>query len=172
MSEKAQLQPEGEFQGIEAAAEEAARLAAQAEPEERLAKLEAGLASIEPLLEQLQAQSALGTKIQVYVEALYAEQKFFNVARWVLGLTCLAVVCGFLWLLRDSIYNPRSPLLTAPPLAIATFIVGMVSGIVLLLSGFVRGVFRTAAERHAEGFLPPTLNAALEAYQKLSGKQN
>jgi MFS superfamily sulfate permease-like transporter len=163
-------QPETSLEGIEAAAAEAMQMAEAATPEERIVSLEARLASIEPLLEQLQAQSELGVKIQKYVSSLQAEQSFFNVARWILGAIWVVIVIFFGWLLWDAVYSPKSPLLTAPPLAIATFVIGMVSGIVLLLSSFVRGVFRTTAERHAEGFLPPTLDAALEAYQKLIGK--
>jgi MFS superfamily sulfate permease-like transporter len=163
---------DGAFLGIEEAAQEAARLADAVTPEDRIASLEGRLASIEPLLEQLQAQSELGSKIQKYVASLQYEQTFFNYARWVLGLLWLVIIIGFAWLLRDAVYHPKSPLLGAPPIAIATFIIGMVSGIVLLLSSFVKGVFRTTSERHADGFLPPTLNAALEAYQKIIGKPN
>ena len=167
---KKQPPPETIQESIAAAAAEAEERAEAASPEERIANLEARIASIEPLLEQLQAQSALGVKIQTYVDALLAEQQFFNFARWVLGGAWLAILILLAWLLRDAVYHPRSPLLGAPPIAIATFIIGMVSGIVLLLSSFVKGVFRTTAERHADGFLPPALNAALEAYQKIIGK--
>lgn len=160
------------MEGIEAAAADAGQRAEAETPDERLEKLESRLASIEPLLEQLQAQAELGVKIQGYVESLKIEQSFFNFARWALGAVWLIAIMFLLWLLGDAVYNVKSPLLSAPPIAIATFIVGMVSGIVLLLSSFVRGVFRVAAERHSEGFLPPTLNAVLEAYQKLIGKPN
>lgn len=166
---KSKLPEDDSLAGIEAAAHEAGRAAESAQPDERLAALEARLASIEPLLEQLQAQAALGPKIKEYVDSLHAEQRFFNWARWIVGAISLLAVIGLAWLLRDAIYNPRSPLLRAPPLAIATFIVGLISGLVVLLSGFIKGVLRTAGERHAEGFLPPPLNAAIEAYQKLIG---
>lgn len=135
------------MESIEAAAAEAELRADAATPEERIGKIETRLASIEPLLEQLQAQSELGVKIQTYVESLQAEQSFFNVARWILGAVWLVIVIFFGWLLWDAVYNAKSPLLTAPPIAIAAFVIGMVSGIVLLLSSFVRGVFRTTAER-------------------------
>jgi hypothetical protein len=160
------------LEGIEAAAADAKAQAVAETSDERLEKLESRLASIEPLLEQLQAQAELGVKIQAYVESLKTEQSFFNAARWVLGAVWLLAIMFLLWLLRDAVYNARSPLLGAPPIAIATFIVGMVSGVVLLLSSLARGVFRVAAERHSEGFLPPTLNAVLEAYQNLIGRPN
>lgn len=164
--------PENQLEGIAAAAEEAGAEAKKATTGTRLSNLESRLASIEPLLEQLQAQSELGIKIKDYVDDLRAEQAFFNVARWVVGVVCILIVAFLLWLLRDAVYNPRSPLLTAPPVAIAAFVIGVISGIVLLMTGFARGIYRSAAERHAEGFLPPTLNAVLEAYQKLIGKQS
>lgn len=163
------LPDEEALAGIGAAARAAERAVEHATTDQRLAAMEARLASVEPLLEQLQAQAALGTKIKDYIDDLRAEQRFFNRARWVVGGLCLLAVVALAWLLGDAIYNPHSPLLKAPPLAIATFVIGLVSGIVLLLSGFTKGVFRLAAERHAEGFLPPPLNAALEAYQKIIG---
>lgn len=170
MSKTPPSQPEVFLEGIEAAAADAVQQAEAATPDERISNLEARLASIEPLLEQLQAQSALGVKIQKYVESLQSEQKFFNIARWVGGAVWLLIVLFLAWLLRDAIYNTQTPLFKASPIAIATFVIGMVSGIAFLLSSFVRGVFRTTSERHADGFLPPALNTALEAYQKLIGK--
>lgn len=164
-------QPENQLEGIAAAAEDAGEKAKKATTQERLGRLESRLASVEPLLEQLQAQAELGLKIRDYVDDLRAEQTFFNVARWVVGIACILIVVFLLWLLRDAVYNRQSPLLSAPPVAIATFVIGIISGIVLLMSGFTKGVYRSAAERHSEGFLPPALNAALEAYQKIIGKR-
>jgi tetrahydromethanopterin S-methyltransferase subunit F len=145
-------------------------LAEKAPLPERIEALEERLASIEPLLEQLQGNAALGTKLNDYVDDLRAEQVFFNRARYAVGGLAAVAVVGLVLLLVLSIFHVRSPLLAAPPIAIATFVIGMVSGLVLLLGTFIKGVFRSTAERHADGFLPPALEKGLEVFNKVTGK--
>jgi hypothetical protein len=165
-------QPEAPvLEGVEAVAAAATERARAATPDERIARLEARIASIEPLLEQVQANGVLGTNLKAYVDDLRAEQRFFNFARWVLGGVWLVTMTGLMLLLALAVFHPRSPLLAAPPLAIATFVVGLVSGIALLLAAFVRGVFRTTVERHAEGYMPPALGSAVETFNKVSGER-
>ena len=164
--------PAGSLEGIAAAAAAAGERAGETPQADRISALEARIASIEPLLEQLQATSELSTKIGLYVEDLREEQRFFNVARIVVGVACVLSVIGLIVLLGLAIFHPRSPMLSAPPVAIATFIIGVVSGVVLILAGFVRGVFRTTVERHADGFLPPAFSTAVDALQKIIGKAN
>ena len=137
---------------------------------DRIAALEDRLASMEPLLEQLQATSALGTKLTDYVGDLRAEQDFFNLARYVVGAAALLVVIGLSALLGFAIFHPNSPLLSSPPVAIAAFVVGLVSSIALLLNSIVKGVFRSTSERHADGFLPPALEHGLEVFTKVTGR--
>ena len=158
------------LEGLEAVAAAATERAEAATPDERIARLEARIASIEPLLEQLQANAELGTHIKAYVDDLRAEQRFFNFARWGLGAVWLVTMIGLMLLLALAVFHPRSPLLAAPPVAIATFVVGLTSGIALLLAAFVRGVFRTTVERHAEGYMPPALGTAVETLHKVSGR--
>ena len=88
-----------------------------------------------------------------------------------MGITSLLAIIGLGALLALAIFHSASPLLAAPPIAIATFIVGLVSGIAIMLNSFVKGVFRSTAERHAEGFLPPALESSLEIFNKITGKR-
>ena len=155
---------------IAAAAGTAGAKAGEAKPAARIAALEERIASLEPLLEQLQANSALGTKLLEYVGDLRDEQVFFNKARkWVAFMGAVTIV-GLGGLLALAIFNERSPLLTATPAAIATVVIGLTSSIAFLLGAFVKGVFRSTAERHADGFLPPALETGLEILNKVSGK--
>lgn len=73
-------------------------------------------------------------------------------------------------LLWAAIFHAKSPLLAAPPLAIATFVIGLVSAIALIMNSFVKAVFRSTADRHADGFLPPALEKAVELMNKVAGK--
>lgn len=138
----------------------------------RVGIVEERLASIEPLLEQLQANVALGTKLTEYVDDLRAEQVFFNGARYAVGALAVLTVVGLATILGLAIFHPKSPLLAAPPLAITAFVVGLVSGIVLVLGSFTKGVFRSTTERHADGFLPPALEKAVEIMGKVAGKKD
>lgn len=172
MSEKSPPNPLDPGLGkIADAANAAGDLANKATVTKRLGAVEERLASIEPLLEQLQANAALGTKLTEYVEDLRAEQVFFNRARYAVGCASLLAIVGLAVLLVMAIFHSRSPLLTAPPVAIATFVVGLVSGIAFMLTSFVKGVFRSTNERHADGFLPPALEKGLELMNKVTGKQ-
>ncbi|MCL4672521.1 MAG: hypothetical protein KJZ64_06210 [Sphingomonadaceae bacterium] len=159
-----------DFQTIQAAADAAGDQANQESADEKLRKLEERIAEIEPLLEQLQVNSQLGTKLTDYIEDLREEQRFFNRARVVVGRIVLATIIGILSLLALSIFHAKSPLLSASPIAIATFVVGLISGIALLLGSFTKGVFRSTAERHADGYLPPALEKSLELLNKVNGK--
>jgi hypothetical protein len=154
---------------IAAAADAAAAKQDKASDEQRFQALEDRLAEIEPLLEQLQANSAIGPKLSQYVDDLRSEQVFFNRARyWVGGLSLIAVVAIAI-LLVIAIFHPSSPLLKAPATAIAAVVLGLVSGIVFLISAFAKGVFRSTIERHADGFLPPALEKSAELLAKLAG---
>lgn len=155
---------------IAEAAGQASERAQKATLTKRMAAVEERLASIEPLLEQLQANAQLGTKLTDYVDDLRAEQVFFNHARYVVGIVALLAIVGLAALLGLGIFHPASPLLGAPAIAIATFIIGIMSGIAIMLNSFIKGVFRSTAERHADGFLPPALENGLELLNKLTGK--
>jgi hypothetical protein len=156
---------------IAAAADAAAANQDKASDEERLQAIEDRLANIEPLLEQLQANSALSTQLSDYVKDLRSEQDFFNKARWAVGCLALIAIIAITLLLALAIFHVSSPLLKAPAAAIAAVILGLVSGVVLLISAFVKGVFRSTAERHSDGFLPPALEKSGELLVKLvSGK--
>lgn len=161
---------ENPSRAIDAAAESAEKQAAEVNAEERLSRIEAQLASLEPIFEQAQQNFSLGTKLTEYVEDLRSEQVFFNRARY--GVAALVIVTASLMItiLFLAVFHLQSPLLTATPVAIATFVVGLVSGIVFLLSSFVKGVFRSTTERHADGFLPPALEKSLEILGKVTGK--
>ncbi|WP_445191219.1 hypothetical protein ACT009_11515 [Sphingomonas sp. Tas61C01] len=137
--------------------------------DKRLQALEDRLASIEPLLEQLQANGKIGPALSNYVAQLESEQRFFNEARWAVGAIALVAILLLAILLGMALFSDKSPLLKAAPAAIAAFVLGVISGIVFLLNSFIKGVFRSTAERHADGFLPPALEKAAEAYGKLTG---
>lgn len=171
MSNKKRPEPAiNDLAAIEVAAQAAESAVESKDSDLRLAELEARLAGIEPLLEQLQANSKIGPKLSRYVEDLEEEQRFFNTARyWVGGFAALSVV-GLIALLLLAIFHTSSPLFKSPPVAIATFVIGLVSGIVFLISAFVKGVFRSTAERHADGFLPPALEKSIEVLGKITGK--
>ncbi len=138
--------------------------------EDRISDLESQIAKIEPLLEQLQKNAETSANLAHYIKDLRAEQVFFNKARYWLAAIAVAVVILLILLLWIAIWHSASPLLKAPPAAIAAVILGIVSGIVLLVNSFAKGVFRSTAERHADGFFPPALDAAVGAYKKITGK--
>ena len=138
--------------------------------DERLDKIEEQLASIEPLLEQLEVNSQLGTKLTDYIDDLREEQRFFNAARWGVGFLAFITLVGLIALLGLALFHSQSPLLSANPIAIATFVIGLVSGIALLISSFIKGVFRSATERHSDGYLPPALENSVEVLKKITGK--
>jgi uncharacterized membrane protein YqjE len=159
-----------DFGGIAAAAETAGDSANEATSLERLTALENRLAQTEPLLEQMQANAALGTALTDYVADLRSEQKFFNRARYAVGCTSLVAVVGLMLLLVLAIFHDSSPLLAAPPLGIVAFVLGLVSGVAILLTSFTKGVFRSTTDRHADGFLPPALQEGIEMFNKITGK--
>lgn len=137
--------------------------------EDRVAALEDRLASMESLLEQAQANAGIGTQLNRYMKGLESEQEFFNEAR--IGIAALsgAVVIFLLILLYMAVFSSQSPLLKATPATAAAVVLGLVSGIVFVLNGFSKGLFRSTAERHADGFLPPALEHAAETYSKITG---
>ena len=159
-----------DFTDIAAAAVAAAETADNATDSDRVYALEQKIANIEPLLEQLQANSNIGLSLSSYVSDLRAEQVFFNRARYAVGCISLLSVTALIILLAAAILSGSSPLFKAQPAIVATFVIGMVSGIVFLLVAFTKGVFRSTAERHSDGFLPPALKKAAEIYGKISGK--
>lgn len=138
--------------------------------EDRLAAVEQSLASAEGLFEQLQENAQLGRNLNEYVDTLKSEQAFFNKARkWIGGLS-IVVIIFLLALLAIAIFHAKSPLLGSPPAAIAAFIVSIISGAALLIHSFIKGVFRTAVNRHSDGFLPPALEKAADILNKINGK--
>lgn len=136
----------------------------------RVRDLESQLGKIEPLLEQLQNNAQTATNLSNYISDLRAEQVFFNRARYVLAAAASIIILLLIILLWAAIWNSNSPLLKAPPAAVAAFILGIVSGIVFLINSFAKGVFRSTAERHADGFLPPAFETAFEVYKKVIDK--
>lgn len=155
---------------IAEAAGAAGARAGQVSQAARVTALEERIASLEPLLEQLQANAALGTKLTEYVSDLRDEQIFFNRARNGVAVIALLTIVGLMGLLALAIFSAKSPLLAAPPGAIATVVIGLATSIAFLLGAFVKGVFRSTAERHADGFLPPALEKGLELMNKVTGK--
>jgi hypothetical protein len=133
----------------------------------RLSQIEERLALIEPLMEELHANIKLGTALSEYVKDLRSEQVFFNTARIVVGIVAGLAILFIAALLSLSIFHPDSPLLKSPPVAIAAIILGLVSGLVLIITGFVKGVFRSTVDRHADGFLPPALEKGVELMSKV-----
>lgn len=168
---KKNAQIEDDAAQIESAANAASLDADSATIEERLDAVEGRLAETEGLFEQAQANATLGTKLSDYVDDLRAEQSFYNNAR--IGVGCVACVALLLLLtiLALSIFHPSSPLLKpeTSTIAVATFIVGLTSGIVFLINGFVKGLLRSTVDRHSDGFLPPQLQEAAEMLQKIVG---
>lgn len=158
-----------EFDAIEEAANAAVESQDRFSDEQRIQALEERIAGIEPLLEQLQANSAIGPELSKYVNDLRDEQVFFNYARYAVGALALVAILAIASLLAVAILHSASPLLKAPATAIAAVVVGLVSGIVFLISAFVKGIFRSTTERHADGFLPPALKEASEFLAKVVG---
>lgn len=136
---------------------------------DRVAALEERLASMESLLEQAQANAGIGTQLNRYMKGLESEQDFFNEARFGIAILSGSVVIGLMALLALAIFSERSPLLGSTPATAAAVVLGLVSGIVFVLNGFAKGLFRTAAERHADGFLPPALEEAAEKFSRITG---
>lgn len=164
------LDDAGGLNQIGDAAAAAASDAGQISQDERLDRLEQRIANMEPLLEQIQVNSGTGLALGRYVDALLAEQAFFNYARYAVGCVGLLTILLMIGLLGLAVFQRNSPLYVAPAGAIAAFVIGLTSGIVFLLVSFTKGIFRSTAERHADGFLPPALEKAAEAYDKITGK--
>ena len=160
-----------DLDAITASADAAAASQNQESDKHRIQALETRLAEIEPLLEQLQANSAIGPKVSEYVGDLRSELVFFNRARYGVGCLALLTVLGVIGLLGLAIFHSESPLLEAPAGVVAAVVVGMLSSIVLLISVFVKGVFRSTVERHADGFPPPALDKAVDLVDKFSGRR-
>lgn len=124
---------------------------------------------MEALLEQAQATAGIGTQLNRYMSSLESEQDFFNDARFGVAILSGAVVLGLMALLGLAIFSAQSKLLVASPPTAAAVVLGLVSGIVFVLNSFAKGLFRSAAERHGDGFLPPALEQAAETYSKITG---
>ena len=136
----------------------------------RLQALEDRLASIEPLLKQLQANGKIGPVLSHYVAELESEQRFFNAARWAVGFIAVAALLLLTILLWIAILSAKSPFLRAPSAAVAVFALRVISGIVFLLTPSSKAFFfGSTAERHADGYLPPSLEMAAQAYGKTAG---
>ena len=148
----------------------AAAMDQSADPEVRFAALERRIAEIEPLLEQTQAYTALGTALTDYVGDLREEQKFFNFARYVVSGAALLVLVAISTILFLAIFHPISPLFKSDAHVVAVFVVAMLSGMVFIVTTFAKGLFRSTVERHADGFLPPALSEAEKLYSRLTGK--
>jgi hypothetical protein len=164
--------PSDPLSAIDSAAALAEESARDIPIEDRINDLEAQIAKIEPLLEQLQKNAQTATNLANYINDLRDEQLFFNKARYWLAVLAGVVVVLLIALLWIAIWHSKSPLLTAPPGAIAAFVLGVISGIVFLVNSFTKGVFRSTAERHADGFLPPALEKVFDVYNKVTGKAN
>lgn len=162
--------PTDPLSAIDSAAALAEESARHLPVQDRVSDLEAQLAKIEPLLEQLQKNAQTAANLANYIKDLRDEQIFFNRARYCLAVIAGAVVVLLIALLWIAIWHSKSPLLESPPGAIAAFVLGVVSGIVFLVNSFAKGVFRSTAERHADGFLPPALEKGLDVYNKVTGK--
>jgi len=162
------VKPDDPLSVIGLAATAAESIAENRSEAQRIADLENQLAKIEPLLEQLQKNSDTAVALSNYVGDLRDEQVFFNRARYALAGLAAVVIGLLIALLWIAIWNSRSPLLKASPAAIAAFVLGVVSGVVYLITSFAKGVFRSTAERHADGFLPPALEKGLEVYNKVT----
>jgi hypothetical protein len=141
-------------------------------PSERLSVLEDQIAKLEPLLEQVERNNVVSQALADYLADLRDEQKFLKGVRWSVAI----FTCGFAFLLVLllvlSVFDADSPLLEAgktAPYAVALFVVGVVSGVVLLLSGLIKGVFRPAADRQAESILPAPVEEAMKLYERLRG---
>lgn len=154
---------------IAGAAERADTRAESLTVEQRLTVIEEQIARLEPLLEDREQATKLATVLNEYVGDLRDEQSFMNKARWGVGGLALLLIVSLMALLGIAVFNDDSPLLRAPAYPAAIFVVGCISGAVLLLTGLMKSVFRTASERHSEGFLPPQLDAAMKLVDRLKG---
>lgn len=162
--------PEHPLDLIDSAASAAESIARDIPVNQRVTELENQIGKIEPLLEQLQYNAKLSDGLAQYVQDLRSEQIFFNQARYALALIAGVVIVLLIALLWIAVFHSKSPLLNAPAAAIAAFTLGIVSGVVFLINSFAKGVFRSTAERHADGFLPPALEKGMDIYNKVSGK--
>lgn len=92
-----------------------------------------------------------------------------NTARYVMAVVALTVIILLIVLLLISLAHVDSPLLKAPPTAIAVYVLGIISGVVVLTLNLVKGVFHTAAERHKDGILPQQVTTLVELFEKIRG---
>lgn len=161
-------EPEASFQAIAGAAEKATQ-AESMTPEARLTAIEDRIARLEPLLEDRQQVDTFTKVLNDYVVDLQGEQSFMNKARYAVGGLTIGLIAAIMTLLGLAVFEQESPLLKAAAYPAAIFIVGCISGVVLLTIGLIKSVFRTASERHSEGFLPPQLDAAMKLVDRLKG---
>lgn len=139
---------------------------------ERLDRLEERVSQLEPLLESREQEDRFDAVFTEYVKSLRDEQSFMKVARWVFGILACVVVLLLIVVISLAIFSSDSPLLkvATPTASVAIFLVGMFSALALLLSGLMKGLLRSAAERHSDGFLPPQISEALKLHDRLNGK--
>lgn len=161
---------ESDFDSIKSAADAAAEAEKSRTPENRLSDIEAQIAKLEPLLEQKEQNPKIATTFSDYIDDLKAEQKFLYGARWTVGCLALIVELMLISILALAIFHHNSPLLSSPPAVIAAVVLGLSSGIVFLINSLAKGTFRSASERHSDGFVPPTVEEAYKLWERLNGK--
>jgi hypothetical protein len=165
-------QPEPADDPIKAAAASAAAAVENVDEQERLAQLEERIAKLEPLLEAREQDQKFNTVFTEYVSSLKDEQSFLKTARWAFGILAFGTILLLAAVLGLAIFCESSPLLknTTPPASVAIFVVGMFSAIAFLVGGVLKGLLRSASERHADGFMPPQIEEALKLHDRLNGK--
>jgi hypothetical protein len=165
-------QPEPADDPITLAAASAAAAVENVNEQERLAQLEDRISKLEPLLEAREQHQKFNTVFSDYVVSLKNEQSFLNQARWAFGILAFVTILLLVAVLGLAIFCGSSPLLktTTPPASVAIFVVGMFSAIAFLVGGVLKGLLRSASERHADGFMPPQIDEALKLHDRLNGK--
>jgi hypothetical protein len=157
---------------ITLAAASAAAAVEEVNEQERLAQLEDRISKLEPLLEAQEQDQKFNAVFTDYVGSLKDEQSFLNTARWAFGILAFGTILLLVAVLGLAIFAGKSPLLEkdTPTASVAIFVVGMFSAIAFLVGGILKGLLRTASERHADGFMPPQIEEALKLHDRLNGK--
>lgn len=154
------------------AADAAATAERSRTPEDRLSEIEGQIAKLEPLLEQKEQNPKIATAFLDYIDDLKSEQSFLYLARWAVGILALVIETLLISILALAIFCKNSPLLDSPPAVIAAVVLGLSSGIVFLINSLAKGTFRSASERHSDGFVPPTVEEAFKLWERLNGKSD
>lgn len=124
---------------------------------------------MEYLVEELGQENRFRVELSDYVKELKGEAAFIKTARVVFGVFAIAA-CLFLFVAPIIICAKEYKWFTdLPEYPRAALLLGMLAAGVLILQSLVKSVYRSAAERQADEFIPPQLKLIHELMGSTKG---